>query len=152
MYLLKIVVFLLGSFLLPSCVGVKNSPSRQKKIVKTENKKLTTTFRISAFAKFFLLDLNKALSKQDVTIEDFKPSEEFLKKYPLNKSGGKYLVRGFVKTNSHFNSEECEKYGISTGRPIGGQMTISIPLKSFEKFLNMTNIEYFEMNPRTKLR
>ena len=103
--------------------------------------------RNSNFAKLFINDLKKELNKQKISINKYKPSKQLIANYGIQYFNGEYFLQGFATTNNKFNQAELNRLKIATGRPMGNEMTIRIPLKSFLQFLELQGIQYFEMNP-----
>jgi len=136
---------------LQSCIQVKGLSTKQKqeKVIAIP---LATTIETSPFAKFFLSDLQQELKEQQKSLEDYVPTKALMDKYGVRLFNHVYLVQGFITTNDRFDLDRIKKLGISTGKPLGNKMTVSIPLSSLADFLNLPGVDYFEMNPKASLQ
>lgn len=136
-----------------SCAETKKVSARQQEQSKVDNKtEMKSEIKTSAFAKLFINDLNNELGKQNKSIEQYKPTKELMDKYSIQLFNNEYFIQGFVTTNKTLNHNELTRLNITLGRPMGNKSTIRIPLKSFNQFLVLDGIEYFEMNPKSELK
>lgn len=97
-------------------------------------------------------DINKELSDNNISIENYNPTKTIIEKYNILLYNEEYFIQGFIKTNDQLNHNNFIKLNISTGVMMGDKATIRIPIKSFFQFLNITGVEYFEMNPKVELK
>lgn len=150
----KIVYFIFSAMIaLFSCKGLKVNSNKSlypnDKETSLDNQ---TKMQLSTFARLFILELNNELSTQNTTIEYYKPSKKIIEEYGIQLFNKEYFLQGFATINNQIDHSELNKLGITLARPFGNKATIRIPLKSFNHFLHLNGIEYFEMNPKSELK
>lgn len=153
MYKLTTILILTTSTLLLSCAETKKVSAKNQEQKKVENTtEMKSEIKTSAFARLFINDLNKELDKQKKSIENYKPSKELIDKYGIQLFNDEYFIQGFITTNNQLDQTALNQLNITTGKPMGNKMTIRIPVKSFNQFLQIKGIEYFEMNPKSEIK
>lgn len=130
-----------------SCLSTKKSSSTEE-VLNQE-----TLFQVSPRTQLFLSDYQKELKASKSSIQLFEPSTKMVDKYLLSKSvDGSYSLKGFAKTVDSFDKSSLESLGISMGSNMSGQQSLQIPLSSFQKFLQLEGISYFEIVEKANLK
>ncbi len=148
---MKLISVIAISILLISCSSKMNT-KKDKTEAKSSQTEYNTKYKfdLSLHTKLFLQDLKKELAEKEIT--EFEPSSKLKTKYSITENGGEYRISGFIKTNNQYNKADLVALEININSSVGNIITVSIPLKSIYKFLELDGIKYFEISKKVEFK
>lgn len=142
------LAFVSGSLFLSCAEGKKTTSKKQNSIMMSQ----TDTIQLSPVARLFRMDLNKELSSSPTPVNEFKPSQKLMDKYGILLFNNKYWAQGIITTHSSFDTSQMHVLGIAMASFLStGKANVQIPLQSFNEFLQLKGISYFEMSYKSQL-
>lgn len=71
---------------------------------------------------------------------------------PMKKQGEEYIVSGMMKINNAFDENQLEALGGKTQATVGDVATFRIPMGQFEQMLELSGIQYIQVDTRVNYR
>lgn len=143
------------SLLLFSCTplyqGSANQSNSEQEITK-ETSDLNIKFQCSHFARMFIKDFKEDFEQQNLSIEDYTPSKKLQESFLITNTNNEFFVQGSIRTNKNYKEKALTDLNIHINSSYGNRKTVIIPLQSFFLFLEIEGIDYFEMNPKNKIK
>ncbi len=101
--------------------------------------------QLSPLTQKFLEEFDKEISKFNKT-DNFIPSENMLKNYPVFEKDGQYFISGLIKIEDFSGDVDLPNVIINT--KAGNILTVIIPLNQFHNIIVNKNIKYLQIDEK----
>lgn len=135
-FLLMLLTFTL--FILINCGTTKKEQS-------TMYYDKNNLIQLSPITQKFLEEFDKEISKFNET-DNFIPSDNMMKKYPVFKKDSQYFISGLIKIEDFSGDVDLPNVIINT--KAGNIYTVIIPLNQFHNIIVNKNIKYLQIDEK----
>lgn len=129
-----------------SCCGIRHLKIKNTDFVDVNK----ASFNMSPNTKLFFNKLNEEIKENDTNLKAFTPTGKVIDDLMIIENNNGYYIRGIIKTNMKFNKDNIKNPEIILTHLKENIFTVTIPLYLINDFLNIENIEYFEISEKTE--
>ncbi|MGA2297330.1 MAG: hypothetical protein ABSG15_07275 [FCB group bacterium] len=138
-------------FLLVLCLSIVTGCCNCRNSEKEVKKDRINSVKLSPGTQSFLMKLSDE-KKNAPDITAYSPSEKLRNEFPIVLIKENYYVNGMLKTNSNIDTSTIDKLGVIVGTKAGNIWTVKIPLSKFEDLLNVSGIEYLQIDEKVHIK